>query len=163
MTRINRDPYTGGHLFALANRVTCLLDNEEAVTATVRALEEDGVATDDIDIFTGEAGARALDLFGREHGRVVRLLRTLEAAVGEERETTQRIDQALRKGATLLCVRVKPAAPGMMDVLAHPSSLGVFQRKKSDEKARALRVLKALHAHEIHYWGTWAFEDVPST
>ena len=93
MTRINRDPYTGGHFFALANRVTCLLDNEEAVAATVRALEEDGVATDDIDIFTGEEGARALDLSGREHGRVVRLLRTLEAVVGEERETTHRIDE----------------------------------------------------------------------
>ena len=38
-----------------------------------------------------------------------------------------------------------------------------IHKARSDEKARALRVLQALHAHEIHYWGTWGFEDVPST
>jgi diadenosine tetraphosphate (Ap4A) HIT family hydrolase len=144
MARINPDPYAGGHLFALVNRVTGLLDSQDEVAATVRALEKDGVATEDIDIFTGEEGARRLDLFGREHGRAVRLLRTLEAAVGHEGETNHRIDDALHQGATLLCVKV-------------------HGKRKSDEKAHALQVLKALHAHEIHYWGTWGFEDVPSS
>lgn len=139
MARINPDPYAGGHLFALVNRVTGLLDSEDEVKATVRALEEDGVATDDIDVFVGEEGARCLDLSGRAHGRVIRLLRTLEASVGDESATNRRIEAALRQGATLLCVKV---------------------HKKSAEKARALRVLKALNGHEIHYWGTWGFEDV---
>jgi diadenosine tetraphosphate (Ap4A) HIT family hydrolase len=142
MARINPDPYAGGHVFALVNRVTGLVDSQEEAMATVRALEADGVATDDIDIFTGEKGARCLDLFGREHGTAVRLLRTLEAVVGGEGKTNHRIDEALHKGATLLCVKV---------------------HKKSDEKAHALRILKALHAHEIHYWGAWGFEDVPSS
>jgi diadenosine tetraphosphate (Ap4A) HIT family hydrolase len=142
MARLNCDPYAGFHLFALVNRVTGLIDREDEVAATVKALEADGVATDDIDIFTGEPGARCLDLSGREHGRAVRLLRTLEAAVGHEGETNHRIDEALRHGATLLCVKI--------------------HKRKSEEKARALRVLKA-HAHEIHYWGTWGVEDVPST
>ena len=144
MARLNPDPYAGGHLFALVNRVTGLLDSEAEVTATVRALEEDGVATDDIDIFTGEQGARRLDLSGREHGRAVRLLRTLEAAVGDEGETNHRIDEALREGAD-------------------PAMRQGSQQRKSDEKAHAVRVLKALHAHEIHYWGPWGVEDVPST
>jgi diadenosine tetraphosphate (Ap4A) HIT family hydrolase len=143
MARLNCDPYAGFHLFALVNRVTGLLDSADQVTATVRALEEAGIAPDDIDLFTGEAGALCLDLFGREHGRAVRLLRTLESAVGGEGETNQRIDQALRVGATLLCVRIHKA--------------------KSDEKPRAFRVLQAQHAHEIHYWGTWGFEDMPTT
>jgi diadenosine tetraphosphate (Ap4A) HIT family hydrolase len=142
MARINPDPYAGGHVFPLVNRVTGLLDSADEVMATVRALEEGGVATDDIDIFEGEQGARRLDLSGREHGRVIRLLRTLEAAVGDESGTNLRIDKALRQGATLLCVKV--------------------HNRKSDEKARAFRVLKALHGHEIHYWGPWSFEDVPS-
>jgi diadenosine tetraphosphate (Ap4A) HIT family hydrolase len=141
MARINPDPYAGGHLFALVNRVTCLLDSEDETKATVRALEEEGVATDDIEIVVGEQGARRLDLFGREHGRVIRLLRRLEAAVGDESEPNHRIDEALRGGASLLCVKVL----------------------KSDDKARALRVLKALHGHQIHYWGPWAFEDVASS
>jgi diadenosine tetraphosphate (Ap4A) HIT family hydrolase len=141
MARINPDPYAGGHLFALVNRVTCLLDSEDEAQAAVRALEEEGVATDDIEIFVGEQGARRLDLFGREHGRVIRLLRRLEAAVGDESEPNQRIDQALRGGASLLCVKVL----------------------KSNEKARALQVLKALQGHQIHYWGPWAFEDVASS
>jgi diadenosine tetraphosphate (Ap4A) HIT family hydrolase len=142
MARINPDPYAGGHLFALVNRVTGLLDREDEVSATVRALEGDGVATDDIDIFTGEQGARRLDLSGRETGRAVRWLRTLEAVVGGEGEINHRIDAALHNGSTLLCVKI-------------------HAKKKSDEKARAFRALQALNAHEIHYWGPWGFEDVP--
>ena len=163
MARVNHDPYAGGHLFALVNRVTALLDSEEAVKATVRALEEDGVSTDDIDLFTGEQGAKCLDLSGREHGRAVHLLRVLEAAMGDERETNQRIDAALRQGATLLCVKTQPTLPAMMHAIAHPSSLATFRKQKNDDKARALRVFKAVHAHEIHYWGAWSFEDVPSS
>jgi diadenosine tetraphosphate (Ap4A) HIT family hydrolase len=143
MARINPDPYTGGHLFALVNRVTGLIDSEDEAMVTVRTLEEDGVATDDIDVFVGEQGARCLDLFGREHGRVFRLLRTLESAMGDESETNRRIDQALRKGATLLSVKV--------------------HNRKSGEKNRALRVLKSLHGHDLHFWGPWAFEDMPSS
>ena len=142
MARINPDPYAGGHLFALVHRVTGLFDSADEATATVRALEESGVATEDIDIFVGEQGARCLDLPGREHGRVIRLLRTLEAAVGDEGGANHRIDEALRRGATLLCVKV--------------------HGRKGDEKARVFRVLKALHGHELHYWGPWAFEDASS-
>jgi diadenosine tetraphosphate (Ap4A) HIT family hydrolase len=142
MARINRDPYAGGHLFALADRVTCLLDNEDEALATVQALEEAGVATDDIEVFVGELGARCLDLSGREHGRVLRLLRRLEAAVGDEREANHRIDEALRRGGALLCVKV---------------------HTRESEKARAVRVIRARHGHEIHYWGGLSFEDVPSS
>ena len=141
MARINPDLYAGGHLFALVHRVTGLIDSEEEAMATVRALEEDGIATDDIDIFVGEPGARCLDLPGREHGRVIHWLRRLEAAVGDESEPNRRIDETLRRGATLLCVKI--------------------HNRKSEEKARALRVLKA-HGHEVHYWGPWTFEGVPS-
>jgi diadenosine tetraphosphate (Ap4A) HIT family hydrolase len=142
MARINPDPYAGGHKFALVNRVTGLLDSEDEVTATVHALEEDGVAPDDIDLFVGEQGARCLDLSGREHGnRVVRLLRRLEHEMGDESETNHRIDAALRKGATLLSVKV---------------------HKGNNEKLRALHVLKSRHGHDIHYWGSWSFEDMPS-
>src|SRR4029453_10208535 len=97
--------------------------------------------TDDIDIFTGEEGAHRLDLPGREHGIAVRLARVLEAAMGDGAAPNQRIDAALHRGATLLCVKVN--------------------KRKAEEKARALRVFKALHAHEIHFWGAWGFEDVP--
>jgi diadenosine tetraphosphate (Ap4A) HIT family hydrolase len=142
MARINPDPYLGGHLFALVNRVTGLLDSEEEVSATVRALEEGGVTPDDIDVFVGEEGARRLDLFGREHGRVRRWLRSLEASVGDERETNLRIDEALRQGATLISIKVRT--------------------RKAGDKERALKALKARHGHDIHYWGTWGFDDVHS-
>lgn len=163
MARVNCDPYTRGHLFALVNRVTALLDNEEAARATVRALEADGVATTDIDLFVGEQGAHCLDLPGREHGRAHHLLRALEGAMGDERETNQRIDAALRQGQTLVCVKLPSTLPAVMNAIAHPSSLATFRKHKSDEKARALRIFKEVHAHEIHYWGAWAFEDMPSS
>lgn len=144
MARVNPDPYAGGRLFALVHRVTGLLDSDDEVHATVEALEADGVAPDDIDIFTGEQGARCLDLFGREHGRALRLLRTLESAMGVEADTNHRIDDALHKGGTLLCVRINGTL------------------KKHAGKAHAFEILKALHAHEIHYWGPWGVQDVPS-
>lgn len=163
MARVNCDPYTGGHLFALVNRVTALLDTEDAAKATVQALEADGVSTTDIDIFSGETGAKCLDLPGREHGRAHHLLRVLEGAMGDERETNQRIDMALRQGASLVCVKMPATLPAVMNAIAHPSSMATFRKQKSDEKARALRIFRELHAHEIHYWGAWAFEDVPSS
>ena len=160
MARVNCDPYEGGHLFALVNRVTCLFDREEEASAAVRALEADGVASDDIDVFVGEQGARCLDLSGNGHGRAVRLLRSIEDTVADMGETTHRIEAALQRGATLLCVRLhkKPLWSHDADGRLHVS---LFERQ-SEEKARAVRVLKALHAHEIHYWGPWAVEDVPS-
>jgi hypothetical protein len=161
MARLNCDPYAGFHLFALTNRVTALLESGEAVTAMVKALEADGVAPGDIEIFTGEEGAKCLDLPGREHGRAIHLLRALEASMGDERETNLRIDAALRKGATLVCVKVPATLPAMMHAIAHPSSLATFRKQKSDEKDRAFRIFRALHAHEIHYWGAWSFEDMP--
>ena len=163
MARLNCDPYARFHLFALVNRVTALVDNEAAVTAAVQALEADGIPTGDIEVFTGEQGAKCLDLSGREHGRAVHLLRTLEASMGDERETNRRIDQALRNGAALVCVKMPATLPAVMNAIAHPSSLATFRQNKSDEKARALRVFKAMHAHEIHYWGAWSFEDMPSS
>jgi diadenosine tetraphosphate (Ap4A) HIT family hydrolase len=142
MARINPDPYVGGHLFALVNRVTGLFDNEDSVSETVKALEADGVPTDDIDLFIGEQGAKSLDLSGKDHGRVRRWLRSLEASVGDERETNKRINDALHSGATLLSVKVRS--------------------RKNGDKDRALQVLRKLHGHEIHYWGPWSFDDVPS-
>jgi hypothetical protein len=64
MARINPDPYAGGHLFALVNRVTGLFDSEDAVSETVKQLEADGVPTDDIDLYVGQQGAKSLDLSG---------------------------------------------------------------------------------------------------
>lgn len=142
MARINPDPYAGRRLFALVNRVTGLFDSENDVNATVKALEDDGFASDDIDEFVGEQGARSLDLFGREHGRVIRLLRTLEASVGDERETNHRIDAALRRGETLVAVKV--------------------DKRRREAKEHACKILRANHGHEIHYWGSWSFEDVSS-
>ena len=161
MARVNCDPYAGGHLFALVNRVTCLFDREDEVTAAVRALEDDGVAPDDIDVFVGEKGAQCLDLSGNGHGRAVRLLRSIEDTVADMGETTHRIDAALQRGASLLTVKLhkKPVLSHCEDGRLH---LALFERQ-SEEKARAVRVMKALRAHEIHYWGAWSVEGVSST
>ena len=35
-----------------------------------------------------------------------------------------------------------------------------IHNKKTDEKHRALRILRSYHGHEIHAWGAWGFEDV---
>jgi diadenosine tetraphosphate (Ap4A) HIT family hydrolase len=143
MARINPDPYAGVQVFALVNRVTGLVDTEQDAMSMVRALEEGGVSSDDIDVFVGEQGARCLDLSGREHGRLVRWMRRLEAAMGDEREPNRRIDEELRNGGGLVCVKVN--------------------KRNADEKPRAFRILEELHGHEIHFWGPWGFEDAPAS
>jgi diadenosine tetraphosphate (Ap4A) HIT family hydrolase len=62
--------------------------------------------------------------------------------VGDEGGANHRIDEALHRGATLLCVKI--------------------HHRKRGEKERAVRVLQALHGQEIHSWGLWSFEDVRS-
>ena len=162
MARLNCDPYAGFHLFALVNRVTALLDSEEAVHGNGARRSRRTASRPATSTSSPVNRARSvLDLSGREHGRAIHLLRALEATMGDERETNQRIDAALRQGATLVCVKIPATLPAVMHAIAHPSSLATFRKQKSDEKARALRVFKALHAHEIHYWGAWSFEDMP--
>lgn len=160
MAHVNSDPYAGGHLFVLANRVTCLYGRREDVDAAVQALEAGGVHTDDIDVFVGEEGARRLDLAGRDHGRAVRMLRSLEDVMTDASVTHHRIDQALRDGAALLCVKLHKRPIISQDEEGH-LHVALFGRER-EEKERALNVLKAIHAPDIHYWGAWAVEDVPS-
>src|SRR5262249_35689636 len=102
--------------------------------------EADGVPTDDIDLYIGQQGAKSLDLAGKDHGRVRRWLRSLEASVGDERETNKRINDALDSGATLLSVKVRS--------------------RKNGDRERALQVLRKAHGQEIHYWGPWSFDDI---
>ena len=85
-------------------------------------------------MFTGETGAKCLDLPGREHGRAIHLLRALEATMGDERETNLRIDAALRQGATLVCVKVRRRCQPSCTRSLTPSSLATFRKQKSDEK-----------------------------
>jgi diadenosine tetraphosphate (Ap4A) HIT family hydrolase len=140
VARINPDPYAGGRSFVLVNRVTGLVDSEEEAMAMVQALEGGGIATDDIDVFVGEQGARRLDLSGREHGRIVRAWRRLEAAIGDESAPSRRIQEGLSRGGSLVCVTVHD--------------------RNHDVKPLAFKIFEALHGYEIHYWGHWSFEDV---
>jgi diadenosine tetraphosphate (Ap4A) HIT family hydrolase len=143
MARINPDPYAGGHTFVFVNRVTGLVDNEAEAMAIAQALEDAGVDPDDIDVFVGAEGARRLDLGGREHGRIVRVLRRLEAALGDESAPSRRIQDGLAKGGSLVSVKV------------HDRDDGV--------KRLAFKILESLHSYEIHYWGPLSFEDVRAT
>lgn len=161
MVQVNSDPYAGGHLFVLVNRVTCLFDTEQEAQVAVRALEAEGVSTEDIDVFIGEEGARRLDLSGRDHGAAVRILRSIEDVVTDASHTHHRIDEALRGGAALLCVKLHKRPLVSRDEEGH-IHVALFGRDR-EEKERALRVLKGIHAPDIHYWGAWAVEDVPST
>ena len=67
-------------------------------------------------------------------------------------------------GVLLMLFSTTMLPPMIVSLIYDDGSIhvSVFGRD-SEEKSRALGVLKALHAREIHYWGSWAVEDVPST
>ena len=76
-------------------------------------------------------------------------------------ETHHRIDDALRKGANLLCVRLhkRPLISQDEDGGIHVPCSGAQAKRKLARSGCS----RAFHAREIHYWGSWAVEDVPST
>ena len=100
-------------------------------------------ATDDIDVFVGEQGAeasRSLRTRARQGHPLAAVARSLRGRRARDQPPHRR----------------RPSAA------ARRCSASRSDKRKNDDKDRALQVLRGHHGHEIHYWGPWSFEDVAS-
>ena len=137
MAQLNPDPHDGGYKYIPTKRVTAFLDTHDQLRQALRALRGVGVEGKDIDVFTGQEGARKLDLSGDEHGVGVQIWRHLEFMFSDQTRLHQQANEHLQRGGTVIAVRVG-----------------------DDEarKAAAVEALKSVHAHEINFWGNWTVE-----
>jgi len=138
MAQVNPDPHESGYIFIPANRVTGIFSAFEDAQGALRALNAQGWGNQHIDVFVGAEGADKLDLRGQQHGAVVRVMRNIEAFIGDaEAELHRQADAALRAGG---CV------------------IGVLMAGKEEQKEQVAAILKANHGQLIHYWSRWTIE-----
>jgi hypothetical protein len=137
MIRINPDPHTGGYVYVPTRAVTAFFPADGQPRGAAEALSEAGFADDQIDVFTGDDGAKLMDLDGRRHGLWVRFMRSLEEIFAEDADVFRRAEQTLRTGGSVVAV---------------------FSGGKADKKRRAAEILKAHGGREVIYWGRLATE-----
>jgi len=140
MTVVNPDPHSQGYVFVPANRILSLFPAAPEVRTVLRELHELGFDAADIEVFSGEPGAKMLDLSGEEHGAMPRLIRNLEALlVPEDGDTFRRADVAMRGGAFTVAVR--------MDGRETP-------------KPQVGEILRSHGGTLIRYWKHWVVESL---
>ena len=138
MAQVNPDPHASGYVFIPANRVTGIFSTVEDGQGALQALNAQGWGTQHVDVFVGAEGADTLDLQGQRHGVAVRVMRNIEAFIGDaEAELHRQADAALRAGG---CV------------------IGVLLAGKEDQKDQVAAILKDHHGQLIHYWSRWTIE-----
>ena len=144
MARVNPQLLDENAQYNPIHRVTGLFDAHDGVTTAIRALEDSGVARNDIDIFSGEEGERALDPSGDHLGTAGRLFRKVENWVSDTSKFHEVASATLNAGGFVLAVRAE----------------GDDARK--DE---AMSILTRHGARDVKYWNNFyveqGYEDVP--
>ena len=135
-TIINPDPHAEGFKPQPIYNVTAVLEHISNVFSVVQSLEKSGFSEDQISVFIGQDGLAKLDLHGKEHGVLARVVRALESLTAEA-EANRHAEATLREGRIFVAV----------------STDGSDQQKAIVE-----RILKAHHARQLHYFGRWTVE-----
>lgn len=115
-----------------------VIDDADAAQAALQELTERGFNADEIRVLCGPAGARQLDVSGKEHGILGRLSRLLLNVADTESESIRRHEQELEAGHFLVAL---PAA--------EPAA-----------RERAREVLLKHGGHYINFYGAWTVETL---
>ena len=71
MTVVNPDHHNHGYVFVPVNHILSTFSSEQDVGPVLQKLQAVGFGDADLEVYTGPAGANALDLPGESHGRFV--------------------------------------------------------------------------------------------
>jgi hypothetical protein len=118
-------------------RLLAVLDTDEATQAAIRALEESGIPTERVEIFTGDEGAAAFDSSGGRHGPAARALRTIQFALMDQMPDFAYYEAAARQGRSIVSVRARGEA----------------------EMRRAVETLRRHGGHFINQFGLFTTEE----
>jgi hypothetical protein len=133
---INPDPHAEGFKPQPIYNVTAVLENISDVFAVVQSLEKSGFSEDQISVFIGQDGLAKLDLHGKEHGVLARVVRALESLTAEA-EANREAEAALKQGRIFIAVSTDGS---------------------NQQKANVEQILKAHDAHKLHFFGRWTIE-----
>jgi hypothetical protein len=122
------------------NHVLGVLDKQDAVSATMTALEAGGFLRSEIQVATGAAAADALDASTGRRGLASMLIRLAEriGVTDEEMEAKNRYEQAMRENRFVVSV----AAP------------------TAERKANATQILREHGAHTVTFFARHTIEHI---
>jgi len=138
MTRLNPDLLSEQLQYNPIHRVTGLFDGHDAVTTTVRELQEAGVPSDAVDLFSGAEGEQALDPSGNTLGLAGRWFRKIEDWVSDTSKFHELASATLNAGGFVIAVNTED---------------------DDDRKSRAMDVLTRNGARDVKYWAQWYVEQ----
>ena len=144
MARVNPDLPKEHVQYNPIHRVTGLFDAHDGVTAALRELEEAGFGRDDIDIFSGVEGERALDPSGDNFGTAGRWFRKIEDWVSDTSKFHEVAAATLNAGGFVVAARTE---------------------SDDGRKAAAMEILTRTGARDVKYWSNFyveqGYEDEP--
>ena len=77
-------------------KVVGVLDDPDRVDGLRRALTDIGVG--DLDVLAGDEGSRQLDPSGEQHGKLGKVVRTVQKALGDEAVRLENLNEELEQG-----------------------------------------------------------------
>jgi hypothetical protein len=121
------------------NRVVAVIADDAHLSAALRDLERVGVNMPDVNVLSGEEGARLLDRTGTGHGLRARLLRAFQRGAYEV-DALRAHERALQAGQHVVYVPVR------------------------DERQarRVADVLRSADGHYLLYFGAWSIGQLPA-
>ena len=118
------------------NKVVGFIDREEDALAALEDLSAAGFGADDIEVLTGQEGADRIDVRGKKHGTLARMVRALHR-MGE--------------------FEVIHARQHTKELLAGHYGIGVTANKEKDRE-KILEIMKSHGGHDINFYGVWYVE-----
>jgi len=119
-----------------SNKVVGFIDDPNDAQAALRDLNAAGFKAAEIEFLTGDEGARRIDVTGRKHGPLARIVRSIQKLGDYESKHLRRHEQEL---------------------LAGHFGIGVTAKRESDRQ-KVRQILKSHNGHFINYYGKWAME-----
>ena len=139
MWQVNPDPHAAGYEYWPTHAVTANFPHGVDVQALQRAFTDAGLATDQVQVLQGAAGAALLDLEGERHGSWVRFHRELDRMLSDEMWYMDRQEEVLQSGGVVVAA---------------------FTGGDDARKHRTAEVLKSHGGQEVRYWGNWIIADL---
>jgi hypothetical protein len=119
------------------DRIVAIVDDEPSLEAALAGLEEAGIDLSEVVVLSGPEGERLLDPTGERHGLRGQMLRMRQTG-GYEADLLQEHAQALRGGRQVFYVPVTD----------------------DDERARAIRTLRAAGGRHLVHFRAWTIEEI---
>jgi len=137
-THVNPDPHAEGFQLQPTNHLTTIIDNLDDALSAIRDLTRAGFSDNDLSLFIGKDGLVKLDLHGKEHGIIGRIVRAADSLTSNQ-EANQEAEAALKAGSAYLMVLTDGG---------------------EEQKTTAERILKAHNAKNVRYYGQWTVEPL---